>query len=848
MSLKTFDLVAVVDKVNVGSDSEKGSIRCMDLSEDNFYIGTQNCYIIHVAVETTKSNANKTSFNSKLQRHKQYNFEKPIEKIICCTSLGFLLFLCDRNVYSANIYGLELRSTKEVFRGVTCIAKNLKPPVFQFDEEQICVATRRKTLQVYTLKKDACILLKEINVPDVVFVLAMDNQTICTTLGKQYCLINYVTSVVQELFMYESGSVVPSITLIGEEEFLLNGPTDQMGVTVTKDGLSKRQPFTWSDGLKSVGFHFPYLLILGHTTITVHNILDQRQKQAISFTGGFIINDFEKHVFVATDKAVMAFIPVPYSKQIQMLLFDKRIDEAFDLLTIATNCEPQEYDDNYVMQVRAQAGFVYFSQANFVKATSLFIESCVDPREIICLYPLMMQQGNSFNPSRPLLHSIQDLTVVVKGSKSVFADAKKFLLKYLEQCPKSRFINAKVEIDTSLMKLYAECNHAKLNAFLSNENYCVQAEVLAWLTQFKRYHALALYYMYLTQPQNAIGIWHKLIHKNVVDENFPGIEYVITVLSQLDNRNLIYESLTWLLKISEERAIDVIIQRDDIEFLKPDQVCEFLKRHTVSLKLYLEYLIYSKYYAKELYHTHLASLYANDVIRLLNDAITDEKDVKTAREKFQTLLETSSNYRISSILQKIFKYPLHEEIAILYGKMGQHDKALKILVYKLKDFPAAERYCEVISKEKSIAFKRNVCFVLLNVYLNPLPEDDVRAEHFLLPAIHFLNNKANEFDPIQILEILPDDWSVDLLQSFLLKSLRHCLSNRRNNQVESNLCKMDYLTTKACLMQHERGHVEVTEQHSCSVCKKSYSEAACARYPNGLLVHIHCSSNLSKLP
>ena len=30
--------------------------------------------------------------------------------------------------------------------------------------------------------------------------------------------------------------------------------------------------------------------------------------------------------------------------------------------------------------------------------------------------------------------------------------------------------------------------------------------------------------------------------------------------------------------------------------------------------------------------------------------------------------------------------------------MDQHDKALKILVYKLKDFTAAERYCQVNSK------------------------------------------------------------------------------------------------------------------------------------------------------
>ena len=63
-----------------------------------------------------------------------------------------------------------------------------------------------------------------------------------------------------------------------------------------------------------------------------------------------------------------------------------------------------------------------------------------------------------------------------------------------------------------------------------------------------------------------------------------------------------------------------------------------------------------------------------------------------------------------------------QEKAILYGKMGDHDKALRILVYKIQDFAAAERYCNQISANQSISFKRSVLHNLIKVYTDPSQE------------------------------------------------------------------------------------------------------------------------------
>ena len=57
---------------------------------------------------------------------------------------------------------------------------------------------------------------------------------------------------------------------IVQEEFLLSGPTNTMGMIVTSDGLSQHQPLNWVDGLTAIGYSFPYILVLGKNTVTVH--------------------------------------------------------------------------------------------------------------------------------------------------------------------------------------------------------------------------------------------------------------------------------------------------------------------------------------------------------------------------------------------------------------------------------------------------------------------------------------------------------------------------------------------------------------------------------------------------
>lgn len=110
---------------------------------------------------------------------------------------------------------------------------------------------------------------------------------------------------------------------------------------------------------------------------------------------------------------------------------------------------------------------------------------------------------------------------------------------------------------------------------------------------------------------------------------------------------------------------------------------------------YLEHLIDDLQDASAEFHDKLAELY-------LGKARTDQG----SKEKLLKLLGSSQNYRANRLLGKLKgdgeylkswregtaanRPELPEIKAILLGRMGKHDEALRIYVYRLEDYALAE--------------------------------------------------------------------------------------------------------------------------------------------------------------
>jgi hypothetical protein len=70
----------------------------------------------------------------------------------------------------------------------------------------------------------------------------------------------------------------------------------------------------------------------------------------------------------------------------------------------------------------------------------------------------------------------------------------------------------------------------------------------------------------------------------------------------------------------------------------------------------------------EKFHTHLAVLYLEDILKKRKEG--DEEAVMEVRMKLRHFLQVSSLYRVQLLLGKMNDADLHQEAAILYGKVN----------------------------------------------------------------------------------------------------------------------------------------------------------------------------------
>lgn len=128
--------------------------------------------------------------------------------------------------------------------------------------------------------------------------------------------------------------------------------------------------------------------------------------------------------------------------------------------------------------------------------------------------------------------------------------------------------------------------------------------------------------------------------------------------------------------------------------------------------------------------------------------------------------------------------PLYAEKAILHGRAGEHLKALEVLVHKAKDQQAAEDYCRRNSEGQSMESINQLYLTLLGIYL--------QSPRLVSAAVDLLNGNSAAFNLVDVLRVLPDSWSLQLVDRFLIKSLRWNFHSRQMRWIEKNLVQVEY--------------------------------------------------------
>lgn len=856
VSFKAFEIAPVIERIVTTSAERPKTVECIDCAAQNLYIGTTDCFVLHYIIDEGVSPLGKTTFQSGLQASKHLGMKKPVVQVLTAPAINRLLVLCDGGILMFTMFGLEFLATgfKDRFKGVTAICRNDNPNLFDPFAVEVCMAlSKKRAVHILSVTEDKIIPLKEIQLPEPPLHMAVDGGAVCVALANQhrYCMVNIQTGQVQELFHYEAEMTKGLVMGVGMEEFLLNGPTDVMGMFVTSEGTSQRAPLSWSERLLALGFSFPYVIALGASSISIHSIIGQDQKSekhSLSFKGGKCLLNYDNQVFVCSPREVYCLVQLPFKKQVQMLLNEKRVNEALQLAHVAmeTVNGPQR-DEKLLSRTQQKAGLIYMAEGYFTEAASLMREGGLDPRELIVLFPPLLSSNWKYLPSRELV----ELSSLVKGNKQFLVQAKQLLMQYLEETRRAADdAGYKEEVDTALVKLYIEINSPSLQDLVSSENYCTVADTMSWLQKYERYHVLALFYCYHNQTAQAMEVWKKIIQEKIRDPNFPGMEYVVSFLCSLQDFELLWNHVPWLMEKDQDIAVKIFTsssadKSSKEEKMKPDLIVEYLQRFPMALQRYLEHLVYVKNHEKEKYHTHLALLYLEQVLKMRREPSCSLEKLNVQRTRLRHMLEWSCLYRVTLLLSKINDdSDLDAEAAILYGKMEQYSKALKILVYKLEDYAEAERFCELHSKGKDRNFRTKLFQTLLEVYLSP----DEEHEPLITPAVALLNSHMADFDTAEAMKLIPEEWSIGLISQFLSGSLRLSLHKSRTTKMLSSLARGENIKMKSSHMISHKAHLLVTEERLCQSCRRPFNDPAVARYPNGVITHIHCARNKTVCP
>lgn len=134
------------------------------------------------------------------------------------------------------------------------------------------------------------------------------------------------------------------------------------------------------------------------------------------------------------------------------------------------------------------------------------------------------------------------------------------------------------------------------------------------------------------------------------------------------------------------------------------------------------------------------------------------------------------------------------ERATLHGKLEEHEKALHILVHKLRDFRSAEAFCMWAASERDSSYRERLFHQLLGVYLAGTETVGGGSSGDLkMAAVDLLNRHGEVFDAVRVLQLLPEEWSLQLIRPFLARAVRASMHASRTSQVALGLSRSENL-------------------------------------------------------
>ncbi|KAG7163807.1 Transforming growth factor-beta receptor-associated protein 1-like [Homarus americanus] len=623
MALKAFDLVSVLDRVDLKID-------CFEASGNDLYLGSDESIVVHYLVEErTHDGTGKIFYSTNKISQKNLGTKKTVVQLKTASALGRLMVLSDGNLYLLDADVLNTIGSGPKMKNVSVFCVNENPNTLDPFTVQLCVGKRR-CIQICSLHEDRVSFLKELSTPEPINI-AMDGNYVCVAGQGHYCVFNVESGSSQDLFPYDAASTYPHVKRIAKEEFLLAGPGN-LGMFVTAAGISERPPIQWTEGISAVSYYHPYIITITNQFIRVYSLIDQQHKQTLSFSGGELVGNFDGQLYVAANSCVSCLMPQPWTMQVQTLMDSERVEEAVELAehSGAVGMSQEQYHQLFRTLLQ-KAGFIKLAHGVYDQAQEYFLRGSVDVREVISLYPGLMPDSVEFMRAQPPLHHLADIAQAMHGDQTKIEEAKSFLSNYLLHLRTlGEPITYRMEVDTAIIKLHAEKKSANLLLFLDcGDIVCNLPECIRWLETHQQFSVLAK--LYSAADPNVVWRYSDF----VLDRNpLEGVRVFTETKATLD----------------------------------PSRVLQILQRYPEARLGFLHHLIDTKKLQDEKYHTELVLHYVDEAVRLINEGPTSVEQLEEVRGKLQDLLTSSCHYQPQPVLSRMQGTSLHVETAAVFGR------------------------------------------------------------------------------------------------------------------------------------------------------------------------------------
>ncbi|EME48045.1 hypothetical protein DOTSEDRAFT_69842 [Dothistroma septosporum NZE10] len=356
---------------------------------------------------------------------------------------------------------------------------------------------------------------------------------------------------------------------------------------------------------------------------------------------------------------------------------------------------------------------------------------------------------------------------------------------------------------------------------------------------FQRLYVLSRLYQSRKMVSEVLATWKRIVEgeKDAGGEMIEGEHDIRRYIAKIRDSALVEDYGAWLAHRNPKLGVQVFADDSSKVRFQPTQAVSILKhRAPGAVKDYLEHLVFGKNNAQ--YVNDLIAFYLDTVLHELEHSQESRKTLVQSYETYRALQPPKPTYRefitdnaIEAewwqnrlrLLQLIggshgaaSKYDVHTlgkrlapysdelvpEMIILNGREGKHEAALRLLTHGLGDYDTAIRYCLLggssifhpssgLVPDQPLPSKEEQSH-LFQYLLNEFFKIEDLSERLERTA-ELLERFGGWFDVTQVLDLIPEEWSVELVSGFLMHAFRRLIRERNESDIVKALCSAQNL-------------------------------------------------------